>query len=90
MQSYVDQISVTKDAVSKRNKAPDGDWSEWTDIYSSKYTKPSGGIPKTDLATAVQASLDNADSAVQNKASGGNVAIGVGSSNDRFLVRHRP
>ena len=31
-----------------------------------KYTKPSGGIPKTDLASAVQASLNKADSALQS------------------------
>ena len=35
-------------------------------IWFSKYTKPSGGIPKTDLAAAVQASLDKADTALQN------------------------
>ena len=29
------------------------------------YSKPSGGIPKTDLASAVQASLTNADNAVK-------------------------
>lgn len=30
------------------------------------YSKPSGGIPKTDLASAVQSSLDKADTAVQD------------------------
>ena len=30
-----------------------------------KYAKPKGGIPKTDLSTDVQASLDKADSAIQ-------------------------
>lgn len=30
------------------------------------YTKPSGGIPKTDLTAAVQASLDKADTALQS------------------------
>lgn len=30
------------------------------------YSKPSGGIPKTDLASAVQTSLDKADSAIQD------------------------
>ena len=30
------------------------------------YSKPSGGIPKTDLATAVQTSLEKADSALQS------------------------
>lgn len=32
---------------------------------NAKYTKPSGGIPKTDLASAVQTSLGKADSALQ-------------------------
>lgn len=32
---------------------------------SGKYTKPAGGIPATDLAADVQASLDKADTAVQ-------------------------
>ena len=33
--------------------------------WSAKYDKPTGGIPKTDLASAVQTSLDKADSALQ-------------------------
>lgn len=33
--------------------------------WTAKYEKPSGGIPKTDLASAVQSSLDKADSALQ-------------------------
>ena len=32
---------------------------------SEKYTKPSGGIPASDLASAVQTSLDKADTALQ-------------------------
>lgn len=32
---------------------------------NGKYTKPSGGIPKTDLASAVQTSLGKADTALQ-------------------------
>lgn len=39
--------------------------STW-DGVSSKYTKPSSGIPKTDLASGVQSSLDKADSAIQS------------------------
>lgn len=31
------------------------------------YSKPSGGIPKTDLASAVQTSLDKADTALQEE-----------------------
>ena len=34
--------------------------------WNSKYDKPSTGIPKTDLAQAVQDSLDLADSAIQD------------------------
>ena len=33
---------------------------------NEKYEKPSGGIPKTDLAPAVQTSLDKADTALQS------------------------
>lgn len=33
---------------------------------SGKYVKPSGGIPKTDLSSKVQASLNKADSAIQD------------------------
>ena len=39
------------------------------DIFAyadAKYNKPSGGIPKTDLASAVQTSLGKADSALQS------------------------
>ena len=35
--------------------------------WDGKYTLPSGGIPKTDLASAVQTSLDKAESAVQTE-----------------------
>lgn len=41
-----------------------------TDVGAGTYSKPSGGIPKTDLASAVQTSLDKADTAYQ-KPSGG-------------------
>ena len=37
--------------------------------WSAKYDKPSGGIPKTDLASDVQTSLGKADSAVQDVSS---------------------
>ncbi len=34
--------------------------------FGNKYDKPSGGIPKTDLASEVQTSLEKADSALQS------------------------
>lgn len=36
------------------------------DMATAKYSKPTAGIPKSDLTTAVQASLSKADSAVQD------------------------
>lgn len=45
------------------------------------YTKPSSGIPKTDLATAVQASLNKADTALQSHQSLSNLAVNKGLSN---------
>ena len=39
--------------------------SEQKTAWTVKYDKPSGGIPKSDLASAVQSSLDKADTALQ-------------------------
>ena len=39
--------------------------SEQKSAWSAKYDKPTGGIPKTDLASSVQTSLNKADSALQ-------------------------
>ena len=39
--------------------------SEQKSAWSAKYNKPTGGIPKTDLASAVQTSLGKADTALQ-------------------------
>lgn len=74
----------------------DGGTKEWekigsTDIdLSGYYQKPSGGIPKTDLSAGVQASLDKADSALQNSGdqtlSGGSLTINkVGPDGDVWL-----
>lgn len=38
--------------------------------WDGKYAKPSGGIPKTDLASAVQTSLGKADTAYQKASTG--------------------
>lgn len=37
----------------------------WSKIKNKFYTKPSGGIPKSDLASSVQTSLGKADTALQ-------------------------
>lgn len=48
---------------------------------TAKYTKPTGGIPKTDLASAVQTSLGKADSALQS-----HQAIATGSARGTISV----
>lgn len=56
-----------------------------TNIGAGTYSLPSGGVPKTDLAQAVQASLDAADSAYQKPNIGipkTDLASGVQSSLD--------
>lgn len=49
----------------KTRKMSGGTWSAWSD--AAYYIKPSSGIPKTDLASAVQTSLNKADTAVQEE-----------------------
>lgn len=39
---------------------------EYISAHAGTYSKPSGGIPKTDLASAVQTSLGKADTALQS------------------------
>lgn len=46
-----------------------------TSQVNAKYTKPSGGIPKTDLASDVQTSLGKADNAVPNTRKVNNKAL---------------
>ncbi len=50
-------------------------WAELLESVAAKYVKPEGGIPKADLAAAVQTSLGKADSSVQS------VALASGTNN---------
>ena len=52
------------------------------------YTKPSGGIPFSDLETAVQAGLNVASSSVQsvNGQAGANVSLGLANLNDASVT----
>ena len=58
------QCLVTGEGKLKSRVQSNGTWSVWSETY---YIKPSGGIPKTDLASAVQTSLNKADSALQSQ-----------------------
>ena len=52
----VDDTNTTNKFVASSDKT----------TWNAKYDKPSGGIPKTDLSSAVQTSLGKADTAVQD------------------------
>jgi hypothetical protein len=54
-------FGVTDATVSKADLSTD-----LKNEINGKYAKPAGGIPKTDLASAVQTSLGKADSALQS------------------------
>lgn len=57
---------LSSDLVDDTNKSNKFVTSSEKTSWNGKYSKPSGGIPKTDLASAVQTSLGKADSALQS------------------------
>ena len=67
--------------------------------WTAKYDKPSGGIPKSDLASSVQSSLDKADSALQqhqdisaltNHVANNNVHVTADQKNMWFAKYNKP
>ena len=56
---------------------------ELSDRVNGKYSKPEGGIPKTDLASGVQASLGKADTALQSHQS---VVLETGTKNGTLKI----
>lgn len=68
--NYEEEITAAKNAASAAQTTA-----------NSKYAKPTGGIPKTDLAEAVQTSLSKADSALQS-----HQTITTGSTNGTIAV----
>lgn len=58
--------SVLNDFLTNEHNA-DGSHKD-VGVIATKYVKPGSGIPKSDLSSAVQASLDNADAAVAGTA----------------------
>ena len=65
-QTGVLQLTDSHTSTSTTTAATPKNVKEAYDLANGKYTKPSGGIPKSDLASAVQTSLSLADSAVQD------------------------
>lgn len=65
------------------------DIEEQESTWSAKYTKPSSGIPKTDLASAVQTSLSRADSALQEHQSLDGYATEQWVDDKGYLTEHQ-
>lgn len=61
-------LTLKKDGVAVSENIKVTGWDALVASIAAKYTKPEGGIPKTDLASAVQASLGKADTALQASA----------------------
>lgn len=75
-----DENGILKDLYPK-TKIENIDGLETALAGKGTYSKPSGGIPKTDLASAVQTSLGKADTALQSETYKGTVtSVKVGST----------
>ena len=72
-------VSITGITATTVNEA----LKELSDRVNGKYSKPEGGIPKTDLASAVQASLGKADTALQSHQS---VVLATGTNNGTLKI----
>ena len=60
------EIELLKDGAVVGTAVKVTGWTELVAEVAAKYVKPAGGIPKSDLASAVQTSLGKADTAVQS------------------------
>ena len=58
-------LTLKKDGAAVSENIKVTGWDTLVTSIAAKYTKPEGGIPKTDLASDVQTSLGKADSALQ-------------------------
>lgn len=60
------KLAITDDIPTKLSQLTNDSNFATTSQVNAKYTKPSGGIPKSDLASSVQTSLGKADTALQS------------------------
>lgn len=77
--AYEQLVSVPSSATSGQVPKANGSGGYTWETPKAYYEKPSGGIPKSDLASAVQTSLGKADTAYQ-KPSGGIPATDLAES----------
>ena len=85
-------LVLKKDGVAVGDPAVVKGWAELLTSIGEKYTKPEGGIPKSDLAAAVQTSLGKADSSIQSVSLAGGTNNGTlkltvdGTATDNIAV----
>ena len=85
-------LVLKKDGVAVGDPAVVKGWAELLTSIGEKYTKPEGGIPKSDLAIAVQTSLGKADSSIQSVSLAGGTNNGTlkltvdGTATDNIAV----
>lgn len=85
-------LVLKKDGVAVGDPAVVKGWAELLTSIGEKYTKPEGGIPKSDLATDVQTSLGKADSSIQSVSLAGGTNNGTlkltvdGTAKDNIAV----
>lgn len=85
-------LVLKKDGVAVGDPAVVKGWAELLTSIGEKYTKPEGGIPKSDLAIAVQTSLGKADSSIQSVSLAGGTNNGTlkltvdGTAKDNIAV----
>lgn len=66
--TYMSDGRTVEDAIIGSSGGTDADLSKYAtkDEVNAKYTKPTSGIPKSDLTSSVQTSLSKADTALQS------------------------
>lgn len=83
IESNISSVSSTASSAATAAAAAASAASAAQSTADSKYALPTGGIPKTDLASAVQTSLGNADSAVQSVVTGDSNLLTVSGTTTR-------
>lgn len=85
-------LVLKKDGEAVGDPAVVKGWAELLTSIGEKYTKPEGGIPKSDLAADVQTSLGKADSSIQSVSLAGGTKNGTlkltvgGTATDNIAV----
>ena len=87
--NHPNQVSALNTAIAANKTAIETEVTNRTTAVNAKYTKPSKGIPKTDLASAVQTSLGKADTAIQDISGKVDKVSGKGLSTNDYTTAEK-